>query len=897
VPGNGGATIDAATGRGRAATPDRTDQPTAATWALAPSGLLAAGAALAACGPTVGRSLAFAATAIGVAAIVVGVARHRPATARAWLLLAFGRGALVVAALESAAGNDVGHLLGAAVGQAATALGLLLLARHATRVWDRSRWIDAVVVSASAGATALGLLLATTDGPFVERWLLPLVPAVGLLLVLLATRSLLAVRDRGTSIRLLVLALGVQWIGEVVAGWVPTGADVAAATILTATALATLLMGLAALHPSIAEPPNRALPWRRMGPVRFAVLVTAVLAPLLALAGLSLADALEADAVVVLATGTALLAVLVLVRVTGLVSYADALADERHRSRFEALADHAHDAVAIIDADERIAWASPAVRTVLGPAPETVMEQPLDALVGPSTARDLRPSLAKLAQLPTGATMEVHATITDAEGHERSIEGTATNLQAEPSVEGIVLVVRDVTERVAMQRQLVEQAFVDPLTGLANRALFIDRVGHALARPRTTDDGLAVLFIDLDDFKAVNDSLGHGRGDDLLAAVGRRVTEALDPGDTAARLGGDEFAVLLEDTDGPRTLAVAEQILELLAVPLAIGDLALTISASIGVAFADASTDSASILLRNADLAMYESKRDGKGQVRAFRAELHERELQQLTFRTELQAALEQGQLHLLYQPIVDMETEHVTGAEALLRWVHPDRGPISPLEFIPVAESSRAIVPIGRWVLRTACEQLASWPSELGPLTMDVNVSAVQLLDPGFVSDVRQILHDTGVEPNRVVLELTESILVHDATSAREVLEALRELGVRLAIDDFGTGYSSLAYLQNFPIDIVKIDRAFVNQLGESGRGRSLARSIIAIAGSLGIATIAEGVETSAQAADLAALDCEHGQGFHWSRPIDADAFAALAATIGSSPASPHPSTSPALA
>jgi diguanylate cyclase (GGDEF)-like protein/PAS domain S-box-containing protein len=846
--------------------------------------MAAAFAILAICGVTTGRALALGATAIAVVGIAAGMVRHRPPTTRAWLLLGFGRCALFISAVEAADGNDLGHLVGAIVGHGATALGLVALARHLTRVWDRTRWIDAVVVATAAGSTALGALLAKEHGGVIETWLLPIVPAVGLLLVLLATRSLLAVRDRGPSLRLLTLALVIQWVGEMLPGWVaPAGVGIAPWTPLLTTSIAGLLVAAAALHPGVASAPTRTIPWRRMGPVRFAVLVTGVLSPLVTLAILSLTGELGVGSVAVLAGATAVLLVLVLIRVSGLVSYADALADERHRSRFEALANHAHDAVAIIDADETIVWASPAVHTVVGPTPEEVEGRGLAALLGASTARDLSPSLAKLAQLPTGSTMEIHASLVDAEGHEREVEGTATNLLAEASVEGIVLVVRDVTERASMQRQLERQAFVDPLTGLANRALFIDRVGHALARPRGADDGVvAVLFIDLDDFKGVNDSLGHGRGDDLLAAVGRRVADALAPGDTAARLGGDEFAVLLEDTEPERAAAVAQQILELLAVPLAIGDLALTISASIGVAFADAASDTASILLRNADLAMYESKRDGKGQVRSFRAELHEREVQQFTFRAELRSALELGQLHLLYQPIVDMETEQVTGAEALIRWIHPERGPISPLEFIPVAESSRAIVPIGRWVLRTACEQLAAWGPELGPLTMDVNVSAVQLLDPGFVEDVAEILQDTGVDPTRIVLELTESILVHDADSAREVLESLRALGVRLAIDDFGTGYSSLAYLQNFPIDIVKIDRAFVNQLGESGRGRSLARSIIAIAGSLGIATIAEGVENEAQAADLAALDCEHGQGFHWSRPIAPEDFATLAATQG---------------
>ncbi len=441
-------------------------------------------------------------------------------------------------------------------------------------------------------------------------------------------------------------------------------------------------------------------------------------------------------------------------------------------------------------------------------------------------------------------------------------------------------------ELTAREQQLSHQALHDPLTGLANRRLFSDRVEHALNRSRRTGDLSAVLFIDLDDFKTVNDSLGHGRGDDLLVAVGRRIADALQPSDTAARFGGDEFAVLVERVDEARALATANRILDLLAVPLLVGEYPISISASIGVAHPQSSGPDPFDLLRNADLAMYEAKREGKGTARAYRPELHEQELRQFAYRSEVGAAIERDQLHLVYQPIIDLATEQVTGAEALVRWTHPEHGQVSPLDFIPVAEATRAIIPIGRWVLRTACAQLAEWVAELGPLTMDVNVSAVQLLDPGFAADVAAILEETGVDPGLVVLELTESLLVQDADDARSVLEDLREIGVRLAIDDFGTGYSSLAYLQNFPIDIVKIDRAFVNQLGEEGRGRSLARSIIAIAGSLGIDTIAEGIETPDQAADLSALACAHGQGYHYSRPIGAEAFTAVVADLSGQPA-----------
>lgn len=846
-------------------------------WTLAAVALVAAAQAFHRA-PSSGTATAvFAATVIGVAVIGGAVLVRRPATARAWLYLAAGRGLFAVSAIGGTLAD-----LAALLGYACSAYGLVLLARLLTRVWDRSRWIDSTVVALSAGVTATAINVAgDAGGTWAERWLDPALPALDLLLVLLATRSLLAVRPRVLSLRLLTIGLILQLVGDVATSWAGAPIEVAAWTM----AAATLVIATGAAHPSAIGTPQQVLPWRKLGWVRFTVLVGSLATPLFALVALVAADAAPAAAVIFLAAGTVSIVVLVLVRVSGLVSYADDLADERHRSRFEALAHHSHDATVIVGVEGTVTWASPAVRAVLGPDPADVVGRPLDALVGASTARGLAQPLAQLATLAPGATMEVHATISVDDGHERAVEGTATNLLDDPAVAGLVVVLRDITERTEMQRQLVEQALLDPLTGLANRALFSDRLEHALAQPRIgAVHQLTVLFIDLDDFKAVNDSLGHGRGDDLLVAIGRRIADAIGPADTAARFGGDEFAVLVERVDPVRAEATAHRILDLLAVPLTVGDFPISITASIGIAHAEESTGASTDLLRDADLAMYEAKRDGKGQARSFRSEMYERELRQFTFRSEVGAAVDRGQLRLLYQPIVDMDTECVTGAEALVRWEHPEHGMVSPLDFIPVAESTRAIIPIGRWVLRTACEQLAAWTTDLGPLTMDINVSAVQLLDPAFVDDVAQILAETGVDPGQVVLELTESLLVQDADDARTVLERLSELGVRLAIDDFGTGYSSLAYLQNFPIDIVKIDRAFVNQLGQDGndgRGRSLAQSIIAIAGSLGIDTIAEGIETSAQAADLSALECVHGQGFHYSRPITPAAFVDVVADL----------------
>lgn len=866
---------------------------TARAWTLLLVGLAAATVLLLS-GPTTSRLAQFAPSALAAIAVAVAVRVRRPAGAGAWLLLAGGRIALSAATLtwtnprlSTAHDAELAAHLGASLGYTLTAAGLVLLARSLSRLWDRTRWIDSTVVALSIGLVVTVLVVVpgqphAADWP--TAWLLPLYPAVDVFLVLLATRSLLAVRQRSTSLRLLTLGLLVQLVGDVAARWVaPSGVAVPHPLLPACWAVAGLLIGAAALHPSVAAAPGKAIPWRRLGPVRFCVLVASLVAPLAALVALAVLGRATVGPIALLAVGSAVIGVLLILRVSGLVDYADALADERHRSRFEALAHHSSDAIIILDERGSVTWASPALRTVLGADPASVAGHGLGRLLGEQAHREVAGPIEAAMSLPTGTSTNLAATIRRHQGADRAVEGVATNLLADPAVGGVVVALRDITQRAEMERQLVERALVDPLTGLANRALFVDRVTHALTRSHRADGReAAILFIDLDDFKTVNDSLGHGPGDDLLVVVGRRIAESIGPADTAARLGGDEFGVLLEDVTAAQAVSVADRVLQLLAIPLQVGDFPLAVSASVGVALAGAESRSADSLLRNADLAMYEAKREGKGQVRTFRAEMHERELRQFTYRSDLGAALDRGELKLLYQPIVDMVTEQVVGAEALIRWEHPDHGTVSPVDFIPVAEATRAIIPIGRWVLETACRQLAAWGERFGAFSMDINVSPIQLLEADFPQVVAAVLAETGVDPRCVVLELTESLLVHDADDARRALEALRALGVRTAIDDFGTGYSSLAYLQNFPIDIVKIDRAFVSQLGGDDRGRSLARSIITIAGSLGIDTIAEGIETPAQAADVTALSCMHGQGWHYGRPVDPTAFEAIASDPG---------------
>jgi diguanylate cyclase (GGDEF)-like protein len=441
-------------------------------------------------------------------------------------------------------------------------------------------------------------------------------------------------------------------------------------------------------------------------------------------------------------------------------------------------------------------------------------------------------------------------------------------------VVGRVWSFRDMTEQVRLQDELSHQAFHDPLTGLANQALFRDRLAMAMARLARHGGELAVMFIDLDDFKTVNDNLGHGVGDALLASVGERLTAVLRPGDTAARLGGDEFAVLVDEvldpTDAPM---VGERIVEVLGRPVTVAGATVAVSASVGIAYGVA-TDEVEDLLRNADLAMYTAKAAGKRRVEVFADEMHHAAAQRLDVEARLRGAADRGELVLHYQPIVELASGRITAMEALVRWQHPERGLLGPLSFIPFAEEGGLIDEIGHHVMVTACEDACRWARDVGPLhapAVSVNLSPRQLQDRDLADRVELLLHRSGLHPAQLVLEITEGALMRDPVAATSGLEQLSRLGVRLAVDDFGTGYSSLSYLQQLPIDILKIDGAFVAD-DMATAGWSLAQAIIHIAHALGLVPIAEGVETQVQADALVELGCSLAQGYHLGRPVDAE-------------------------
>jgi diguanylate cyclase (GGDEF)-like protein/PAS domain S-box-containing protein len=439
----------------------------------------------------------------------------------------------------------------------------------------------------------------------------------------------------------------------------------------------------------------------------------------------------------------------------------------------------------------------------------------------------------------------------------------------------------DITDRRAMEEQLVHDALHDRLSGLPNRTLFVDRLTQAIAAlPRRTGT-LAVLFLDVDRFKVINDGLGHDAGDEVLLELSRRLDALMRPGDSVARFGGDEFVVLCDALQHPSQAGqIARRLQDAISAPISVGGSEVVVTMSAGIAVARSEDDRANDLLRDADAAMYRAKRNGGAHALLFDDAMREEAQQRLGTEVELRRAVAQGELRLHYQPVVDLRTGVVTGGEALLRWQHPDRGLVLPREIIPVAEETGLIVAIGEWAIAEACEQLLRWQRSYPrrvPLTMAVNLSGVQLAQASFVERAGEIIEASGIDPTTLTLEITETVLMRDASQALSVLEALRSLGIGLSIDDFGTGYSSLSYLKRFPVDILKIDRSFVDGLGTDPDDLAIVQAIVALAGSMGMSTIAEGVETQTQLDTLKQLGCGSAQGFLLARPLPSAEMGAL--------------------
>jgi diguanylate cyclase (GGDEF)-like protein/PAS domain S-box-containing protein len=522
---------------------------------------------------------------------------------------------------------------------------------------------------------------------------------------------------------------------------------------------------------------------------------------------------------------------------------------------------------------------------------ETMLGLPAERILGPGLAAFVHPDdrAAVEAAVTNGEPREVLFRMRNKFDEWRHLEAHVTDLRATREIRGIVVNARDVTERVALEEQLTRQAFYDGLTGLANRALFYDRLEQALARAAKSREALAVLVVDLDGFKQVNDLLGHDAGDRLLQIVSTRFSETTRTTETLARLGGDEFALLLDGADEPNAVAAAERLLARVSEPVTVADHELSLGASIGIVMHMGGEADREELMRHGDVAMYAAKEAGRGGYAIFRDDMARDLGQTLGLEHELRLGLQRREFTVHYQPEIDMATGAITGVEALLRWTSPTRGPVSPAQFIPIAEATGLILPLGEFVLWEACRQTAEWLDD-GLLPENfvtwVNLSGRQLTAGGISTLVGEALDEAALPPSYLGLEVTETAIVADGFAsgrARTELEELHRQGVRIAIDDFGTGFSSLGQLRTFPIDVIKVDRSFVQGVEENPKDAAIATNVISLAHALGLLALAEGIETEGQRSSLLELGCDLAQGFLFARPAPPEEVGRLLAGDGS--------------
>jgi len=567
---------------------------------------------------------------------------------------------------------------------------------------------------------------------------------------------------------------------------------------------------------------------------------------------------------------------------------------------FQLITENAADMIAVVDHEGRRIYNSPAYQKMLGYSPEELDSGTSFDQIHPSD-RDLVKQAAENAYR-TKRGQKVEYRMRHKDGSWRVLESTAnTIVNRKGETEKLVIVNRDITERKRAEEALAHRAFHDVLTELPNRELFLDRLHHAMLRARRHFDyKFAVLFVDIDEFKVVNDSLGHSAGDELLVEIARRMSASFRDTDTiarlqsagegegewrggalsVARLGGDEFTILLEDVHRPSdAVRVGQRIQEKLAIPFDIKGRQIVINASIGAALGASSYTKPEELVRDAEIAMYRAKQSGKARCEVFDSAMHSNAVRRLKLETDLRRGLERGELVVYYQPIVSLRSGKIAGFEALSRWKHPD-GMISPADFIPVADETGLIIPLNRALLREACQQVRAWQSQLAcdsPLTISMNITSKQFAQPHLAAEIAAILRETGISPAHVSLEIVETIAMAEPDRALSVLSELKALGVLLSIDDFGTGYSSLSRLPRFPIDSLKIDRAFVSTMNTDRDNHEIVRLIIMLAHSLGLSIVGEGAETADQVASLSKLGCEMVQGYFYSPPVDAKTASAL--------------------
>ncbi|MCU1366979.1 MAG: hypothetical protein JWN39_2618 [Ilumatobacteraceae bacterium] len=750
----------------------------------------------------------------------------------------------------------------------------MLRVRSATR--NQFGWFDAaavgVVVLAVVWSTMYQAIFGHHEATPLD-WITRFGGAIfGVALVVTALRLVVGARDRDVMANLLLAGFALQLTTDSVAAlW--TGYT-AGGPLDTAWAVGYVLMGAALL----CAPATTA---RTHAPTRLAdseikhtlVLQAGVTFALATIIVAQVGGHVPIASLIGWSCSWLVILVITRIRVFSLLRLVGEASATENQRRLSAMVASSSDVIGLADPDGSIRYLTPSIGHLTGVDVERWIGRRFDVML-PEHLDGMHDMAARCALLGHGDLITWEASATGSDDTVRTVKVTLVNQLDSPEVNGWVITAHDITDEARLTAELRHQSLHDTLTGLPNRGLLFDRIQHSLDRmARRSDTCVSVVLVDIDDFKAVNDSLGHTTGDELLRAVAERLSSSVRQGDTVARLGGDEFAMLFEDTDEDEAMSLAQRALESLALPVHMGSGDFAVRASAGVVCHRGKANPVE-LLRSADIAMYASKRDGKSKVTLFQDAMHDLAREHLELRMDLATALARDEFMVVYQPIVDTNSQLIAGVEALIRWNHPTRGLVPPVQFIPIAEQSGDIAAIGEWVLRTACTEAATWIGGGTGTYVSVNVAASQLQDPGFVDLVIATLHDCGLAPNRLLLEITESMLVDDSANARTILNQLRTLGIRIAIDDFGTCYSSLAYLRSLCVDVVKIDQSFVRDVGSNADNQALTRTILALAQGLDMTAIAEGVETSGEYAELERMGCMYAQGYLFSRPISATAL-----------------------
>ena len=863
-----------------------------------------------------------------VAGLIVGAKSSSPKRRLPWYLLALGQTMFVTSDVLA---YNYERLFGSALRFPSVADsfhlafypflvgGMLLLIHEREEDSDRSALIDALTVTLAL-ATLLWVYLIS---PYANDHTMSLFrrlasigyPAMDILVVGVLARMAAGSHRREPAFAFMLSGVAVLLLSDAVYGWrLLEGHFSPGPATAAGWAVFYALLGTAAMHPSMrllserGEEADSTLTRARMSLLACASLTV----PLVIVLRRALGEHVD---LYVLIGASAAMFVLVLTRMAGIVrrheeltgreaalriELAEETLNRRSEERLSSLIKNSSDVICILGPDGRVRYVSPSVTQTLGQDPAALSGSDVLEIVHPEDVARVRALLAAIVAQPAGQPSRVEFRVSHPEQSLwRDVEALACNLLGDETVEGIVLNMRDISERKAFEDELEHQAFHDALTDLPNRALFRNRVEHALVSRRRDHLSVAVLFLDVDDFKLVNDSLGHAAGDEVLQEVGRRLEDCMRPVDTAARLGGDEFAILIRDSESElHSIEIAGRVMAALKASIQLEGRDVTLAVSVGIAFSDqhmvASRD-ADELLRNADAAMYMAKENGKDNYQLFNPEIHARAMARLELKAELQRALDAGEFTLRYQPIMDLARGDMAGMEALARWEHPERGTLPPADFVPLLEETGLIVQVGRHILGEACEWAARMQRECPrdpPLSMAVNVSARQLQRPEFIAEVAEALAATAIVPSSLTLELTESAMMQDMEVSLMRLEALRKLGVKLAIDDFGTGYSSLNYVRELPVDILKIDRSFLAD--PNPQVEQMTASIVELARIFKLKAVAEGVETVDQLARLQGMHCDYGQGFHFAKPLSAEEVLAMAsdgrASTAPAPGAPEP-------